>query len=223
MRQFRLSVLLLAVVVAFAGSAFADTVSMNFLGPGGNNSGGVYTYPYQFSIDGGAPVSLICDTFDNEVYSGETWTATVTSLLVGAQAGGAGLFNGQVLNYEAAGLIFKGIISGAIDANTGNWAIWGLFSDNAKGNSAYWSSGANSLANYYLSKALNNSQASDFAGLVLYTPYRWSGLMPQEYIGYVNVPEPSEIAMIMFMAMGSVLAFVFRKRIGLNLAIGQQA
>ena len=57
---------------------------------------------------------------------------------------------------------------------------------------------------------------------MLYTPYRWSNLMPQEYIGYVNVPEPSEIAMIMFMAIGSLLAFVFRKRMGLNLAIGQQ-
>ena len=221
MRQFRLSVLLLAVVVAFAGSAFADTVSMNFLGPGGNNSGGVYTYPYQFSVDGGAPVSLICDTFDNEVYSGETWTATVTSLWNGAQAGGGGLFAGQLHNYEAAGLIFKGILSGAIEANLGNWAIWGLFSDNAKNNAAYWSLGADSLANFYLWKAYF-SNASDFAGLVLYTPYRWSNLMPQEYIGYVNVPEPSEIAMIMFMAIGSLLAFVFRKRMGLNLAIGQQ-
>jgi hypothetical protein len=221
-RQFRLSVLLLSLVIAFAGSTLADTVSMNFLGPGGNNSGGVYTYPYQFSIDGGAPVSLICDTFDNEVYAGETWTATVMSLWDGAQAGSGAMFAGQVQNYEAAGLIFKGIINGSIDANAGNWAIWGLFSDNAKNNSAYWSSGANSLASFYLWKAYW-SNASDFAGLVLYTPIRWSGLMPQEYIGYVNVPEPSEIAMILFMAMGSVLAFVFRKRLGLNLAIGQQA
>ena len=220
MRQFRLSVLLFLLVMVFAVSAFADTVSMNFLGPGGNNSGGVYTYPYQFSIDGGAPVSLICDTFDNEVYAGETWTANVTSLLAGAYSGG--LFAGQVLNYKAAGLIFKGIINGSIDANVGNWAIWGLFSDNAKNNPYYGSSGAASLASFYLWKA-SWSNTSDFAGLVLYTPIRWSNLMPQEYIGYVNVPEPSEIAMILFMAIGSVLVFIFRKRMGLNLAIGQQA
>jgi hypothetical protein len=225
-RQFRPSVLFLSLLIAFSGSALADTVSMNFLGPGSNNSGGVYTYPYQFSINGGAPVSLICDAYNNEVVVGETWQATVTSLLSGAQAGGGGLFAGQVLKYEAAGLIFKGILAGNIDANVGNWAIWGLFSSDAQSNWFYQNYGSAALANQYLWLALN-SNASDFAGLVLYTPIpgtqSWNGSLPQEYIGWVNVPEPAEISMILLLAMASVCAFAFRKNLGLKLAIGQQA
>jgi hypothetical protein len=35
--------------------AYATTVNMDFAGVGGPNSGGVYTYPYDFSINGGSP------------------------------------------------------------------------------------------------------------------------------------------------------------------------
>jgi hypothetical protein len=225
-RQFRLSVLLLSLVVAFSGSALADTVSMNFLGPAGNNSGGVYTYPYLFSINNGSTVSLICDTYDNEVVSGETWQATETSLLAGSQLGGGGLFAGQTANYKAAGLIFEGIISGAINANVGNWAIWGLFSANPQSNSFFQSSGAASLEAQYLALAAQDPD-SMFAGLVLYTPIAgtqsWKGSLPQEYIGFVNVPEPAQMTLILLLAVGSLLGFAFRKQLGLKLAIAQQA
>ena len=72
MRHFRSVLILLTLTLAFAGSALADTVNMTFIGPGGNNSGGVYTYPYEFSVNGSAPIALICDAFDNDVISGET-------------------------------------------------------------------------------------------------------------------------------------------------------
>jgi hypothetical protein len=225
-RHFRLTLSLLTLLLAFAGSALADTVSMTFMGPSGNNSGGVYTYPYEFSINGSAPVALICDAFDNEVVSGETWTATVTSLLSGSQTGGGGLFAGQTLQYKAAGLIFEGILSGAIDANKGNWAIWGLFSADAQSNSYFQS---NNLLAYEQSFLALASAAPDswFQGLVLYTPVAgtqsWKGSLPQEYIGYVNVPEPAETALMLLMVIGSVLGFAFRQRLGLKLAIAHQA
>jgi len=219
-RHFRLAVLLSTLILAFAGSALADTVTMSFTGPGGNNSGGVYTYPYNFVVTPGGTMALICDAFDNEVTAGETWTATVNSL-----TGGNGLFASQansLNNYKAAGLIFQGIVNGTIDANVGNWAIWGLFSANATTNAYYISSGAGALAAWYqLAAAFTPNSAFD--NLVLFTPIAgtqsWGGL-PQEYIG-IKVPEPAEIAMLLLMLVGGVMGFVFRQRLGLKLAVAQ--
>ncbi len=225
MRHIRSVVILLTLTLAFAGSALADSANMTFLGPAGNNSGGVYTYPYEFSINGSStPVALICDAFDNDVVAGETWTATVTSLLSGSQAGGGGMFAGQTQQYKAAGLIFLGILDGSINANLGNWAIWGLFSADARSNPTYLSSGALGLDIAKLIEAsnplLNNSI---FANLVLYTPVAgtqsWGGT-PQEYIG-IKVPEPAEIALMLLMVIGGAMGFVYRQRLGLKLAVAQ--
>jgi len=220
-RHFRLAVLLSTLILAFAGSALADTtVSMSFIGPGGNNSGGVYTYPYNFVVTPGGTAALICDAFNNDVIAGETWTATVNTL-----TGGNGLFASQansLNNYKAAGLIFEGIVNGTINANVGNWAIWGLFSPNATTNSYYISSGAGALAAWWQDQA-GNTPNSAFSNLVLYTPIAgtqsWGGL-PQEYIG-IKVPEPAEIAMLLLMIIGGVMGFAFRQRLGLKLAIAQ--
>lgn len=226
-RHFRLSVLLLTILLAFAGSALADTVNMTFLGPAGNNSGGVYTYPYEFSVDNGTTVTnvaLICDAFNNEVIKDETWMATVNSL-----TDGSGMFGdqlGQLNKYKAAGLIFQGIVNGTIDANVGNWAIWGLFTPDATANAYYQSSGAALVAGIYQLAALITPNSA-LSNLVLYTPIAgtesWSGHTPQEYIGLVSVPEPAEIALMLITVIGSVLAFAFRQRLGLKLAIAQQA
>jgi hypothetical protein len=195
-----------------SGAAFADsTVSMAFIGPGGNNGGGVYTYPYNFSINGGASTSLICDAFDNEVYSGETWTANESSLL-----GGNGLWGNQLTNYKEAGLIFEGILSGNIDPTTGNWAIWGLFSQNAQNNSFFATSGAGALESQYLAAASTDPDSA-FNGLVLYTPITWSGNQePQEYIGYnpnYSAAEPDSLLLcgMAFIAIGVSLFGKFRR------------
>jgi hypothetical protein len=196
MRHLRLAVSFLAVAVvlcACTGSALANsTVTMQLTSVGGNNAGGVYTYPYNFSINGAASVPLICDTYDNEVVVGETWKANVTSLL-----SGKGLFGNQLLDYKAAGLIFKSILNGTLSANAGNFAIWGLFSTNAQNNSYFQSSGAAGIESQYLAMA-GTAKNSAFNGLVLYTPIpgtqSWGGTA-QEYIGYAPVPEPGSLAL----------------------------
>jgi hypothetical protein len=203
---------LIISALLLTGAAFADsTVSMAFIGPGGNNGGGVYTYPYNFSINGGAPTALICDAFDNEVVSGETWTANMSGLL-----SGNGMFGSALTNYKEAGLIFKGIVSGNVNAVAGNWAIWGLFSQNAASNSFFASSGAASLQAQYLNAALTDSD-SEFDGLVLYTPISGSQTrgngVPQEYIGYnphYSAPEPGSL-LLCGMAFATIGAGLFGK------------
>ncbi|HEX4424282.1 MAG TPA: hypothetical protein VH079_02710 [Terriglobales bacterium] len=207
LRRTRLVTLIIAAFL-LTGAAFADsTVSMAFIGPGGNNGGGVYTYPYNFSINGGASTSLICDAFDNEVVAGETWTANESSLL-----GGNGLWGSQLTNYKEAGLIFQGILSGNIDATAGNWAIWGLFSSNAQSNSFFASSGAAAIDAQYLNAAMTDPDSA-FNGFVLYTPVSWSGGEPQEYIGYnpsYSAPEPGSL-LLCGMAFATIGAGLFGK------------
>jgi len=216
MRHVRLLVLVLLAGILLTGSAFADSVSMTLLSVGGNSGGGEYTYPYNFSINGGASTPLLCNTFDNTVIVGETWTANVSSLL-----SGTGLFGNQPLKYGAAGLIFNDILAGKIDATVGNWAIWGLFSTTAAANSYFTSSGAAALDAKYLAM-VPNASPSAFAGLVLYSPIAgtqsWGGT-PQEYIGRVSVPEPAEISMLIALGLFSVGVLVFGKRFGLKPAI----
>jgi len=74
MRKLGACSVLAACVFCFLGwltplKAHADNVTLTLenVGPG-NNSGGVYTYPYNFSIDGnGSYVSLMC--FDYKIRS----------------------------------------------------------------------------------------------------------------------------------------------------------
>ncbi len=197
MRRLRFAVASLLVFAALCfctGSALANsTVNVQLTGVGSNNAGGVYTYPYYLSIDGKAPMALICDSFDNRVVVDETWQANVTSLL-----SGRGLFGAQLLDYKAAGLIFKSILNGTLSVNAGNYAIWGLFSTNAQNSSFFQSSGAGTIEAQYLTLAAT-APNSAFNGLVLYTPIAgtqsWGGTA-QEYIGYSAVPEPGTLALL---------------------------
>lgn len=184
--------LLLALLSWCASSAFAGSVSMALTGVGGNNAGGVYTYPYYLSVNGATSVSMICDTYDNEITVGETWKATESSLL-----DDKGLFGKQLLDYKAAGLIFKSILAGTVSVNAGNYAIWGLFSANARNNPYFQSSGAGTIESEYLAMAAT-APNSAFRGLVLYTPIpgtQSSGGTAQEFMAFSPVPEPTTLAL----------------------------
>jgi hypothetical protein len=193
LRLARIVVFVLVLVAMSAGTALANsTVNMQLVSVSANNAGGVNTYPYFFSINGHAPVALICDSYDNEVNVGESWQANVVGLL-----SGKGLFGNQLMDYKAAGLIFKSILNGTLNVNVGNFAIWGLFSSNAQNNSFFQSSGAAALEQQYLALAAT-APNSAFNGLVLYTPIggtQSANGMPQEYIGYSPVPEPTTLTL----------------------------
>ncbi|MGA9640658.1 MAG: PEP-CTERM sorting domain-containing protein [Terriglobales bacterium] len=186
----RRSILLLVVALSLSAFAFADpmTVSMTFLYPGSNNMGGFYTYPYYFSINGGQPTAMMCDAFNNRITQGESWTANVTGLLAGK-----GMFGKNVLDYKAAGLIFLGVTSGAIDANIGNWALWNLFTSGITTNPQVLALDKQEL---FLAKHTGDRY---FKGLVLYTAVGSKpGVGPQEFIGRgtASTPEPESLLLL---------------------------
>ena len=234
----------LLAAVLLSGSAFGD--NMTFVGPGGNNSGGEYTYPYNFMING-VPAALLCDAFDNHISNGETWKANENPI-----PGGTGLFGStSSADYLAAGLIFDTILGvngvtlpGTVTANSNdaNWAIWSLFSSTAlndinSGNSSspFGNSGNSNALSYYnwaLSAAAVPPPATDFAGIVVYTPVAGSQSgdhgTPQEFLGYTppghsnNVPEPSELSFLGILALAGAGGFAFRKQLAPKLAIAVQ-
>lgn len=194
LRSVGLFLFVLAMMSLCASSALANsTVDMKLTNVGGNSAGGVYTYPYYLSVNGGASVAMICDTYDNEVTVGESWKAQAVGLL-----SGSGLFGNQLVDYKAAGLIFKSILQGTLSVNVGNFALWGLFSTNAHNNSYFQSSGAAAVEQHYLALA-GGAPDNAFNGLVLYTPImgtQSANGMPQEYIGYSTVPEPGTLMLL---------------------------
>ena len=135
--RFHLSTSVLVLSLLLACPAFANTVSMTYLGGTGSGIGGGAVYPYAISINGSeTPTLLICDSYDNNVSLNETWTANVSPFLQGIASSMFG--SSMTLDYKAAGLIFKDMLAGNISATEANWAIWGLFSSTAASMSPPW-------------------------------------------------------------------------------------
>ena len=150
---------------------------------------------YYFSINGSSTFStMMCDSFDNHIYLGESWTATKSPFLAGIANG---LFGPSlVLDYKAAGLIYKSMLSGKLTTLQAQWAIWGLFSSNARNDHDFLTHGGAATDSFYLLYAQIASKSA-YSGLVLYTPLNGKpGCGPQEFIGYSAVPEPSSLMLL---------------------------
>lgn len=186
LKRTALVLIVALATLVLANNAFANTVQL--------------TYEYQnqayyFSINGSSNYStLMCDSFDNTIHRGETWTATATPFLQGIANSMFG--PSMTMDYKAAGLIYKSMLSGSLTTLQAQWAVWGLFSTNAQNNPMFTAEGGATTDATYLGLAQTASNSS-YNGLVLYTPLNGKpGWGPQEFIGYSAVPEPGSLTLL---------------------------
>ena len=200
--------LLVGLLVGCVGLASAGSVSLQFNGPQGNNLGGEYTYPYQFSINGDRNVSnLMCDSFDHHISDGEQWNANallVTNLnasnVSGLRYPGAG-----VIGYLEAAYLFNEAVAAfkngnGLAASELNWAIWDLM---MKSDLSQWSLSPGNEADVqaFLAGAIAAGpglKPGQFVGEVIYTPTDLSTDGPQEFFGFdpPAVSEPGTLTVL---------------------------
>lgn len=174
------------MTMVLANTAFANTATL--------------TYEYQnqayyFSINNSSNyTTLMCDSYDNTIHRGETWTATVSPFLQGIANSMFGPT--MTLDYKAAGLIYKSMLGGNLSVLQAQWAVWGLFSTNAQNNPMFATEGGAATDATYLALATTASNSA-YNGLLLYTPLNGKpGFGPQEFIGYSPVPEPGSLTLL---------------------------
>ena len=196
MRKLSACSVLAACVFCFLGwltplKAHADNVTLTLenVGPG-NNSGGVYTYPYNFSIDGnGSYVSLMCFDYNNEIYAGETWTATVVP--INSSASQEDLELAYLFSVASNPSTPEPTVADA------QWAAWELFDP---GLTAPTQNGVSQTDVSTLLTDAGNADASDFySGYQLYVPYSgWpdGDDTPQSFVGAAPTPEPSSLMLL---------------------------
>lgn len=180
-----LFVALLALTLSNAAFAKSVTLTYQFQSQGA----------YYFTVNHGSNMMpLMCDSFDNTIHKGESWTATVSPFLQGIASSMFGPT--MTLDYKAAGLIYKSMLAGTLTTLQAQWAVWGLFSANAQTDQLFKNYGGAATDAIYLALSAS-APNSAYSGLLLYTPNcAKPGFGPQEFIGYTAVPEPGTLSMM---------------------------
>jgi len=212
--------LLLFVTALFSPSAKADTVSLTINNGGSITSGGVYVGPYNFTSNGQS-LQLVCDTFQNDVYPPETWTANITTI-----AGGTGLFGStSSTQYQEGAWLVEQVFANLSNKQTVadiQWAIWDIFDPGTCGTGVsncdpYGNPGDQSGIAGWIAAAGTSSSGGNYSNVVIYTPQSgWPANdgLPQEYIGIVSTPEPDTVSLMLIGFASLGLMMVMRKRPG---------
>ena len=210
--------LLLFVTVLFSPSAEADTVSLTINNGGSITSGGVYVGPYNFTSDGQS-LQLVCDTFQNDVYPLETWTASITTI-----GSGTGLFGStSSTQYQEGAWLGQEMFGNLSNKQTVadiQWAIWDIFDTGTCGTGVsncdpYGNPGDQSGIAGWITAAGTSSSSGNYSNVVIYTPQSgWPANdgLPQEYIGIVSTPEPDTVSLMLIGFASLGLMMVMRKR-----------
>jgi hypothetical protein len=202
----RLSALTLGLALASTVS-YADTVSMTFNSVGGANNGTDYIYPYYFNINGSSTLtSLMCVSYDNEVWQGESWTATV-----------APITTTSAVAAQKDAYLFSLLGDSTYTTNDIQEAIWELSAANPS------SVPTTSIDPTLLSDAATAVSAADEGGSATFDDGQYllypanagsqnpsTDGTPQNYIGVSPVPEPGSIFLLATGLLG--FAVFYRRR-----------
>jgi hypothetical protein len=199
-----LSFVLLVSVLFFAVAAKADTVNVTLTGVSGGIQGNVYTSPYFATVGSSTNVVIVCDDYTHEVYTGESWVASVYTF---ADLSHVRFWQGSQAStlklYDEAAYLFEELFSQPSQSGDISFALWAVFSPAAVESSAGWTANAASWLANAQGQTYSTGEFSDFQIL---TPY--SSTSPQEYL--VRTPEPSTI-LLLFVGLFAILAFKSRK------------
>jgi hypothetical protein len=197
---------------------------MDFINPEGNNSGGVYTYPYNFALNGSGSYPLMCTTFNREITNGESWTANTLSVgnLNATTVQDLEFSSGGVVGYLEASYLFVEEVAAYDDGNSDpeglyNWAVWDLFIGTDPSASRLSTNDEATVQSYLIAaETLGDNGSltpSQFSSVVIYTPTDMSSTGPQEFMGYgtplLPVPEPGTV---MLVGLGFTGLLVIRRR-----------
>lgn len=201
---------LIVLLLAVAGVASADGISLKLNNGGSYIWGGEYVGPYNFTTNTGQSLQLVCDDFQDKVVPGEPAWAVNTSTF-------PSLSNvehkGSTVQYQEiawlVGQMTTLLQSGtATNESVGDiqWAIWDIFDNGVS--SEYLNNPSDQTAiKRLLSQAGSNYGNGNYT---IYTPTSTPAgyTTPQEYFGITPVPEPSTL---MLVAMGLCGLLVFRR------------
>jgi len=214
-----------ALGMLFTGmTASGAVVTMNFTSPEGNQSGGVYVYPYNFTFDSSPTTyQLMCDDFVHEIMAPQTWTASALDAadLTPATVANLQFPSAGVTGYLEAADLFEEENNAYLASNSDpdgfyNWAVWDLMT--GVDESAVLGATDDAIVQGDLSavEAIGGGLIpAEFSNVVIYTPFDMSPGGPQEFLGFdtpvSSVPEPASIGVLM---AGSMLLLGRRRKAG---------
>jgi hypothetical protein len=202
-------VAVLTLGLAFASTAsYADTVTLTFTGTSGVSNGTDFIYPYYFSVDGSSTqTSLMCVSFNDEIFQNESWDATVSTITTASST---------VAQEDA--YLFSLIGDSSYSNNDIQEAAWFLSASNPSAVPTTSNDPALLLAasNAVTEADLGGTSTFDDGQFTLYTPV--SGTQnpstdgtPQTFVGVSPVPEPRSLLLLASGLFGCA-GMVYRKR-----------
>lgn len=221
-RSLVVGILSTALVLLAGATAHANSINLTIDNGGLIVDGGVYVGPYNFTTSTGQSLQLICDTFENEVYPPESWTANVTTVVGSGTGTGISGLSTSSTQYEEIAWLAQQMFANSNPTIVAEiqWALWDILDPTASTSDPYGTPSNPGAIQWWLTAATTSSNYANgnYSDVLIYTPTSWPSTYtePQEYIGIVNAPEPGTFS-LMLVGLGSLgLMMVMRKRVSLR-------